>query len=95
LLIYGDQAFGASLRFYTKRQILLVNGRTNNMWFGSSFPDAPNIFLDDDQLLALWNGADRIFLFAPEQHCQQVEQLLPAHRVKVVGSSGKAIYRNR
>ena len=95
LLIYGDQAFGASLRFYTKRQILLVNGRTNNMWFGSSFPDALNIFLDDDQLLALWNGADRIFLFAPEQHRQEVEQLLPAHRVEVVVSSGKVIYSNR
>ncbi len=56
VMIYGDQAFGSSLLFYLQRPIELVEGRTTSMWFGSTFPDAPKIYLTDADLQRDWSG---------------------------------------
>ena len=95
VMIYGDQAFGSSLLFYLRRQIDLVNGRTTSMWFGSTYPDAPKIFLDDQDLLKEWNSADRVFLFVPIYERQTVDALLPSQKFVAAESSGKIIYSNR
>lgn len=95
IAIYGDQAFGSSLLFYLRRPIFLVNGRTTSMWFGSSYPDAPRIFWNDDDLLAHWRSSERIFLFVPEHHRERVEGLISQPRFVVAQSSGKIIYSNR
>src|SRR6185437_15668558 len=65
LILYGDQSYGSSIIFYTRRQAYLVNGRTTSMEWGSYYPDAPKIFLDDAQLLAMWGTGPRKFLFVP------------------------------
>ena len=95
VMIYGDQAFGSSLLFYLRRRVYLVNGRTTSMWFGSQFPDAPAIFLDDDDLARAWNDRDRIFLFVPPDQSARVERVIPQPRYIVARSSGKVIYSNR
>jgi hypothetical protein len=94
-MIYGDQAYGSSLLFYPRRRIYLVNGRTTSMWFGSQFPDAPAISLDDGDLVRLWNERDRIFLFVPPDQIARVERVIPQPRYVVAQSSGKVIYSNR
>lgn len=95
IMIYGDQAFGSSLLFYTGQTIYLVNGRTTSMWFGSTYPDAPHIFLDDSDLLRQWASVDRIFLFVPPYERARVDSLLPQNRFVVGESSGKIVYSNR
>ena len=94
IMIYGDQAYGSSLLFYLRRPIELVNGRTTSMWFGSTYPDAPKIYLDDAGLLQAWNSPERVFLFVPQYEAKQVDGLLP-RKFLVAESSGKAIYSNR
>ena len=95
LAIYGDQAFGSSLLFYLRRPIYLVNGRTTSMWFGSTYPDAPKIFLDDSGLLQAWNSGNRVFLFVPPHQRARVDSLIPDHKFVAAESSGKVIYSNR
>ncbi len=95
VMIYGDQAFGSSLLFYLKRPILLVNGRTTSMWFGSNYPDAPHIYLTEADLLRAWRSDQRVFLFVPEYARKTVDGLLGASKVAVAESSGKVIYSNR
>ena len=95
IMIYGDQAFGSSLLFYLERPIELVNGRTTSMWFGSTLPDAPQIFLDDTALDAAWRGPARVFLFVPPQHRARVTSLLGEHAYVLAESSGKTIFSNR
>ena len=95
VMIYGDQSFGSSLLFYLRRPIELVNGRTTSMWFGSTYPDAPHIWIQDSDLLRAWNSSQRVFLFVPEQHRTHVDALIPAGKYVVVESSGKVIYTNR
>jgi 4-amino-4-deoxy-L-arabinose transferase-like glycosyltransferase len=94
VMIYGDQAFGSSLLFYLERPILLVDGDTTSMWFGSTFPDAPKIFLEDSDLKKAWSSSQRVFLFVPPQHVAKVEKLLTNIHV-IAESSGKVVYSNR
>ena len=94
VMIYGDQAFGSSLLFYLQRPVELVEGRTTSMWFGSTFPDAPKIYLTAQDLQREWNGPNRIFLFVPEHLKPKVDLLLPDHAL-VAQVSGKSVYSNR
>ena len=93
-MIYGDQAFGSSLLFYLQRPIDLVEGRTTSMWFGSTFPDAPKIYLTDADLLQDWTGNGRIFLFVPSYEKPHVDGLLPSKFV-IAELSGKYVYSNQ
>jgi 4-amino-4-deoxy-L-arabinose transferase-like glycosyltransferase len=94
VMIYGDQAFGSSLLFYLQRPVELVEGRTTSMWFGSTFPDVPKIYLTDADLQQDWAGPSRVFLFVPEHLKPKVDSLLP-NRVVVAEVSGKFVYSNR
>jgi len=94
VMIYGDQAFGSSLLFYLQRPIELVEGRTTSMWFGSTFPDAPKIYLTNAELQSDWTGRTRIFLFVPPHLKSKVDALLPARYV-VAEVSGKYVYSNQ
>jgi 4-amino-4-deoxy-L-arabinose transferase-like glycosyltransferase len=94
VMIYGDQAFGSSLLFYLRRPIELVEGRTTSMWFGSTYPDAPRIYLGDADLQRAWVSADRVFLFVPPHQKLRVEALLP-NRYVIAEVSGKYVYSNR
>jgi 4-amino-4-deoxy-L-arabinose transferase-like glycosyltransferase len=94
VMIYGDQAFGSSLLFYLRRPIDLVEGRTTSMWFGSTFADAPKIYLSDEDLLRDWAYSGRVFLFVPQYEKAHVDKLLPSKFV-VAELSGKYVYSNR
>src|SRR5271169_3833475 len=94
VMIYGDQAFGSSLLFYLQRRVDLVEGRTTSMWFGSTFPDAPKIYLTDADLQRDWTGPERVFLFVPSHLKAKVDGLLPS-KFTVAQVSGKCVYSNR
>ncbi len=94
VMIYGDQAFGSSLLFYLRQPIDLVEGQTTSMWFGSTFADAPKIYLSDADLQREWIGSGRVFLFVPPHQKATVDGLLPEKFV-VAEVSGKYVYSNR
>jgi 4-amino-4-deoxy-L-arabinose transferase-like glycosyltransferase len=94
VMIYGDQSFGSSLLFYLRRPIELVNGNTSSMWWGSTYADAPHIFLNDQALLRAWVSPERVFLFVPEHERAKVEALLPGPLHIASEVSGKVILTN-
>ena len=94
VMIYGDQSFGSSLLFYLRRPIELVNGNTSSMWWGSTYADAPHIFLNDQALLRAWISPERVFLFVPEHERTKVEALLPGPLHIASEVSGKVILTN-
>jgi 4-amino-4-deoxy-L-arabinose transferase-like glycosyltransferase len=94
VMIYGDQAFGSSLLFYLRRPVDLVEGRTTSMWFGSTFADAPKIYLSDEDLQWDWAGSGRVFLFVPPYEKVKVDGLLPG-RFVIAELSGKYVYSNQ
>jgi 4-amino-4-deoxy-L-arabinose transferase-like glycosyltransferase len=97
LMLYGDQSYGSSILFYTRRQAYLVDGRTTSMLWGSYYPDAPHIFLDDAQLLAMWGHGPRKFLFVPPDngYREHVAALLGKHTYLVQEVSDKELLTDR
>ena len=95
ILIFGDQAFGSSIPFYLDRRVDLVDGRTTSMLFGSTFPDAPPIFLTSAALLAQWGHGPRKLLFVPLEQRDAVDQLLGNRQIILQQTSGKALITDR
>ena len=94
----GELTSGSALLFYTPQSaapILLVNGRVNGPWFGSFYPDAPKIFLNDTQLTHLWSGPQRLFLLTdhPEARPLILSPFAPVHIFATAGD--KTILTNR
>ncbi len=95
LLLYGDQSDGSSVIFYTRRQALLVDGRRSTLLWGSYYPDAPHIFLTDQDLASTWGIGSRRFLFVPEEWREHVESLLGHRAFEVQRLAGKTLYTDR
>jgi hypothetical protein len=95
VLLYGDQAYGSSIPFYLGRDVSLVNGRTTSMLFGSTFPDAPAIFLTPQDLANTWGKGERKILFVPPEKSGEVDQLLGNNKFLLKESSGKSLYTDR
>lgn len=86
----------SSVFFYTNRDALLVNGRRNNLVYGSYAPGAPDVFVDDRQWKAKWLGPERYYLVANATERQRLEDLVGPERLKVVAESGgKLLLSNR
>lgn len=95
LIVYGDQSDGSSVLFYTRRQALLVHGRSSTMLWGSMWPDAPHVFIDDQELSAIWGTGNRKFLFAQGERRDQVEAVLGKRLIPVQELADKTLYTDR
>jgi hypothetical protein len=96
-LVLDDQYYSfSSLVFYTDAPVLLLNGRVNNIEYGSNAPDAPNPFVDDAELAALWGGEERVYLATFAEREPELRRLLgdaSVHRAASAG--GKLLLVNR
>lgn len=86
----------SSIFFYTNRDALLLNGRFNNLVYGSYAPGAPNVFIDDEQWRTMWLQPERCYLVITEQAEPRLEKLLDPQRLIVAArSGGKLLLTNR
>ncbi len=86
----------SSLVFYTNRPALLLNGRKNNIEYGSNAPGAPDVFLADSDLADLWNQQQPVYVATYEADRRRFQQLLGPTRVHTVATSGgKILLTNR
>ena len=95
LVLDGELTSGSTLLFYTRQPVYLVNGRVNGPWFGSFWPDAPQVFENEASLRELWGGPRRVFLMTYVPASRRTE-LQPFGVVRDVASAGgKAVLVNR
>lgn len=89
-LIVDDQYYTfSSVFFYTNRRALLLNGRVNNLDYGSYAPDAPkDVFIDDAEFVRLWNSESRYYLVAEGPKLARLTQLAGAARFHIQKASG-------
>lgn len=86
----------SSIPFYTGRSELLLNGRMNNLEYGSNAPGVPEVFIDDRKLAALWSQPQRYYLLAKSDQITRFNTLLGQSRLDVLGTSGgKVLLTNR
>jgi 4-amino-4-deoxy-L-arabinose transferase-like glycosyltransferase len=85
----------SSIFFYTNRSALLVNGRINNMVYGSYAPGAPDVFIDDTQWRNRWLAPDRYYLVASQEQIPRFEKLVGRDQlVLIAATGGKAVFTN-
>jgi hypothetical protein len=92
IVINGEYEAGSTLNFYLQHQVRILNGRSANLWYGSFFPDAPQIFYDDRTFPALWNSPQRVFLWAEED---KIPFLIKEKYEVIAHSGGKLLLSNQ
>jgi 4-amino-4-deoxy-L-arabinose transferase-like glycosyltransferase len=96
-LIEADSYYAfSSVFFYTDRTALLLNGRNNNLEYGSYAPGAPNVFIDDNRFKSLWTAESRCYLLAYGAEMPHLEQLVGRSNLHVVAeNAGNYLLTNR
>jgi hypothetical protein len=104
-IIYGDQSDASSVVFYThnvlRKPAYIVmepcspHGNGSSLLWGSCYPDAPGIFLSDDQLSKMWGTGKRKWLFAQDTNQAKAEQLLSGRLYHVQSIADKALWTDR
>jgi 4-amino-4-deoxy-L-arabinose transferase-like glycosyltransferase len=96
-LILDDHYYSFSaLFFYSNRRAQLLNGRIFNLEYGSYAPDAPNVFINDQDLLALWPKSERRYLVAGRSAIPRLKTLLGGSNLHLVRSTGgKYLFTNQ
>ncbi len=86
----------SSVAHYANRQVLLLNGRKNNIEYGSHAPGAPDVFVDDAGLVALWRRDEPVYVATYRPDRPRLDALLGPSRVhEVVTSGGKVLLASR
>jgi hypothetical protein len=95
-IIFDDQYYTfSSIVFYTDKKVLLLNGRVNNLEYGSNAPDAPHVFIDNRELRRLWEGPERCYLLAERPAVPRLERVLGIRALHVAAESGgKHLFTN-
>ncbi len=96
-LILGDQYYTfSSVIFYSNRTASILNGRVNNLEYGSNAPGAAQVFIDDSRFLQLWNSPERYYLVAERPSIPRFESLTGhANLFFVMESGGKLLLTNK
>lgn len=86
----------SSVFFYTNRTALLLNGRTNNLEYGSYAPGALNVFIDDTKFKTLWQSPARFYLLTYGSETERLEQLVGRNNLHVIKeNAGNFLYTNQ
>ena len=95
--IADDQYYSfSSIFFYANREGLLLNGRKNNLEYGSNEPGAPAVFIDDAEFAARWRSEDRYYLATFVDQRTRIERLAGKQKLfPLLESGGKLLFTNR
>ena len=95
LIVDGQYYTFSSVFFYTNRRAMLLNGRVNNLEYGSYAPGAPSVFIDDAEFTRLWSSPGRRYVITEGPQVPRLERLVGAtawHRF--AASGGKFVFSN-
>ncbi|MFN7920567.1 MAG: glycosyltransferase family 39 protein [Bryobacteraceae bacterium] len=95
-VIFDNQYYAfSSVFFYANTKGWLLNGRVNNLEYGSYAPGAPQIFLDDEGFAKKWLGEQRCYLLIEWPSVPRLQKRVGVQRLHAVKSAGgKFLYTN-
>jgi hypothetical protein len=104
-IIYGDQSDASSVVFYThdflhKPAFVVLepcspHGAGSSLLWGSCYPDAPKIFLSEEQLTEIWGTGERKWIFAQDKNQPKLQQLLAGRLYPAQSIADKALWTDR
>jgi 4-amino-4-deoxy-L-arabinose transferase-like glycosyltransferase len=95
LIVDGAYYPFSSVMFYSNKSALLLNGRVNNLEYGSYAPNSPSVFIDDAAFMRLWSGTIRYYLVTDSSGFARLSALAgPARFHQIAESGGKFLFTN-
>lgn len=91
VVVRGLYENASTLNFYTGIHLLSMHQPTGNMWYGSKFPDAPQVWITAEEFMRLWTSPTRVFLWSDRDDPPELVGK-PVHTLAQRG--GKFIYTN-
>lgn len=86
----------SSVFFYADTTGLILNGRRNNLVYGSYAPEAPPVFIEDSDFIRLWTGAERCYVVSDGPKVQHLKDLVGESALHLVKESGnKYLFSNQ
>ncbi len=95
-IIFDNQYYTfSSVFFYANVQGWLLNGRVNNLEYGSYAPGAKNVFLDDNEFAQRWSGPQRYYLVIEAPSVDRIAKRVGRDALHAVAASGgKYVFSN-
>jgi 4-amino-4-deoxy-L-arabinose transferase-like glycosyltransferase len=88
-LIVDDQYYAfSSVFFYANRTAFLLNGRVNNLEYGSYAPGAPKVFIKDPDFQRFWRSTDRYYVVAEAKPSERLHNLVPGATWHTIAEAG-------
>ena len=91
VVVDGEYHQASTLNFYADVPLLVLHEPSGNLWFGSTFRDAPRVFLTQNQFDSLWSGKGTVFLWTDQQ---DPAELHGAPYFSLARSGGKSVLMN-
>jgi len=88
LIVDGAYYPYSSVMFYADRGALLLNGRVNNLEYGSLAPGAPPVFIGDQQFAKNWLSDARCYLITEATQTGRLQGLVGAANLHTISESG-------
>jgi hypothetical protein len=92
IVVIGKYENASALNFYTGIPLRSLHEPAGNMWYGAQFPDAPRVWETLESFKLLWQGPQRVFLWAEDEHPQSLRGL---ESYELARREGKIIFTNR
>jgi hypothetical protein len=95
LIVDGAYYPFSSVFFYANKDGLLLNGRVNNLEYGSYAPGSPPVFINDAEFMRVWSGTIRYYLVADRSGVARLSALVGSARLhQIAESGGKFLFTN-
>ena len=95
LIVDGAYYPFSSVMFYSNKNALLLNGRINNLEYGSYAPNSPPVFINDAAFTRLWSGTMRYYLVTDSSGLARLSALTGSARFhQIAESGGKFLFTN-
>ena len=94
IVVDGEYEEGSSLAFYTRQPLLIHNGRSSNLEYGSYYSDAPPLFIDGAGLKRMWGEPTRLFLLTFRSKQTRLQMIIPRDRYVLATYGDKLLISN-
>jgi len=95
LILNGQYYSFSSVFFYTNRTALLLNGRVNNLEYGSYSPGSPGVFINDTEFVTLWSKPERSYVLSDHEDVPHLTALVDSGQLhRIAESGGKLLFVN-
>lgn len=95
IIIDGAYYPFSALLYYSGQNALLLNGRFNNLEYGSYAPGAPHVFIDDAEFHKLWSSPMRYYFATDGTQLDALKKRAGSEEFyQVASSGGKFLFTN-